>query len=246
MHEIARREYGVTVSYSFVKRTLQAAGLVKKQRARSRHRRRREPRTCFGELLHLDGSRPPWLALRPDERETLIAIPDHATNQVLHAALYGSESSHAVMTGLATVFWRVEVLKVALPYHESDHVLGIAYNVLCGGTCLQDIEQRRQDEVYLDALGAQLIPNPTTAGDFCRRFDEATIEALQIAINETRLRMWRAQPPAFLEEAIPRRMARWRRPPDSARKAWTSPITAFGAITCWWCRWRTRRSRCSS
>lgn len=97
---------------------------------------------------------------------------------------------------------RVEVLKVALPYHESDHVLGIAYNVLCGGTCLQDIERRRQDEVYLDALGAQRIPDPTTAGDFCRRFDEATIEALQTAINETRERVWRAQPAAFFEHAI--------------------------------------------
>lgn len=96
----------------------------------------------------------------------------------------------------------VEVLKVHLPYHESDHVLGIAYNVLCGGTCLQDIELRRQDEVYLDALGAQRIPDPTTAGDFCRRFDEASIEALQTAINETRLRVWRAQPAEFFEDAI--------------------------------------------
>jgi hypothetical protein len=96
----------------------------------------------------------------------------------------------------------VEVLKVALPYHESDHVLGIAYNVLCGGTCLQDIERRRQDEVYLDALGAQRIPDPTTAGDFCRRFDEAAIEALQTAINETRLRVWRTQPAAFFDEAF--------------------------------------------
>jgi hypothetical protein len=96
----------------------------------------------------------------------------------------------------------VEVLKVHLPYHESDHVLGIAYNVVCGGTCLQDIEQRRQDEVYLDALGAQRIPDPTTAGDFCRRFDEAAIEALQTAINATRVRVWQAQPPAFFDEAI--------------------------------------------
>lgn len=96
----------------------------------------------------------------------------------------------------------VEVLKVALPYHESDHVLGIAYNVLCGGTCLQDIEQRRQDEVYLDALGTQRIPDPTTAGDFCRRFDEAAIEALQTAINETRVRVWRTQPAAFFDEAV--------------------------------------------
>jgi Transposase DDE domain group 1 len=97
---------------------------------------------------------------------------------------------------------RVDVLKVHLPYHESDHVLGIAYNVLCGGTCLQDIEQRRQDEVYLDALGAQRIPDPTTAGDFCRRFDEPAIEALQAAINETRRRVWRAQPVEFFDEAV--------------------------------------------
>jgi hypothetical protein len=106
-------------------------------------------------------------------------------------------------TGLVDAIDRhVEVLKVALPYHESDHVLGIAYNVLCGGTCLQDIEQRRQDEVYLDALGAQRIPDPTTAGDFCRRFDEPAIEALQAAINETRAQVWRAQPAAFFDEAV--------------------------------------------
>ena len=106
-------------------------------------------------------------------------------------------------TGLVTAIdAHVEVLKVHLPYHESDHVLGIAYNVLCGGTCLQDIEQRRQDEVYLDALGAQRIPDPTTAGDFCRRFTAAAIEALQTAINETRVRVWRAQPAPFFDEAV--------------------------------------------
>ena len=105
--------------------------------------------------------------------------------------------------GLVTAIDRdVRVFKVHLPYSESDHVLGIAYNVLCGGTCLQDIELRRQDEVYLDALGAQRIPDPTTAGDFCRRFDEGAIEALQAAINATRLRVWRAQPAAFLAEAM--------------------------------------------
>jgi hypothetical protein len=103
---------------------------------------------------------------------------------------------------VAAIDRHVEVLKVHLPYHESDHVLGIAYNVLCGGTCLQDMERRRQDEVYLDALGAQRIPDPTTAGDFCRRFDEPAIEALQCAINETRVGVWRAQPPAFFDEAI--------------------------------------------
>ena len=115
----------------------------------------------------------------------------------------GAMHQVAQHTGLVEAIDRhVHVLKVALPYHESDHVLGITYNVLCGGTCLQDIEQRRQDEVYLDALGTQRIPDPTTAGDFCRRFDEAAIEALQTAINETRVRVWRAQPAAFFDEAV--------------------------------------------
>jgi transposase len=118
-HQIARREHGVTVSYSFVKHTLQAAGLVKRHRARGRHRRRREPRACFGELLHLDGSTHPWLALRPEARQTLIAIPDDATNCVLHAALYRTESTHAVMTALAAVF-RQHGLPMAL-YTDRAH-----------------------------------------------------------------------------------------------------------------------------
>ena len=97
----------------------------------------------------------------------------------------GAMHQLAQHTGLVDAIDRhVEVLKVALPYHESDHVLGLAYNVLCGGTCLQDIERLRQDEVYLDALGTPRIPDPTTAGDFCRRFNAPAIEALQTAINE--------------------------------------------------------------
>jgi len=96
---------------------------------------------------------------------------------------------------------QVEVLKVHLPYHESDHVLNIAYNVLCGGKCLEDIEWRRNNEVYLDALGAQRVPDPTTEGDFCRRFKEPDIDHLMAAINETRLRVWGQQPEEFFEEA---------------------------------------------
>lgn len=96
----------------------------------------------------------------------------------------------------------VQVLKIHLPYHESDHVLNIAYNALSGGTCLEDIELRRNDEVYLDAVGAQRIPDPTTAGDFCRRFSPAHIERLMGAINEVRVKVWRQQPEEFFEEAI--------------------------------------------
>lgn len=66
----------------------------------------------------------------------------------------------------------LNLLKRHLPYHESDHILNIAYNILSGGTCLEDIELRRNDEAYLDALGAKIIPDPTTAGDFLRRFKQ--------------------------------------------------------------------------
>ena len=97
---------------------------------------------------------------------------------------------------------KVKVLKRHLPYHESDHVLNIAYNALNGGRCLEDIELRRQDEVYLDALGAQRIPDPTTAGDFCRRFGKGDIEQLMDSINEARLRVWKQQGPEFFEQAI--------------------------------------------
>ncbi|MFH0945437.1 MAG: IS1380 family transposase [Planctomycetota bacterium] len=96
----------------------------------------------------------------------------------------------------------LHLLKAHVPYHESDHVLNIAYNSLLGGTCLEDIELRRNDEVYLNALGAVTIPDPTTAGDFCRRFAEPELEVLQKVINRRRLQVWRRQPDPFFEEAI--------------------------------------------
>lgn len=86
---------------------------------------------------------------------------------------------------------RLQVLKRHLPYHESDHVLNIAYNTLTGGNCLEDIELRRNDEAYMDALGAQRIPDPTTAGDFTRRFTEQDVSDLLEAVNSIRPRMWK-------------------------------------------------------
>ena len=97
----------------------------------------------------------------------------------------------------------LHLLKRHLPYHESDHVLNIAFNLLAGGKRIEHLELRRNDEVYLDALGAERIPDPTTAGDFCRRFSsEADVLTLMDAINESRLRVWAQQPDAFLDEAI--------------------------------------------
>ncbi len=97
---------------------------------------------------------------------------------------------------------RLHLLKEHKPYHESDHVLNIAYNLLAGGDCLQDLELLRNDEVYLDALGAQRIPDPTTAGDFCRRFKPYQVQWLMRAINAVRLKVWRQQPAEFFAQAI--------------------------------------------
>ena len=97
---------------------------------------------------------------------------------------------------------RLVLFKIHLPYHESDHVLNLAYNALCEGTCKEDIELRRNDAAFLDAIGARRIPDPTTAGDFCRRFDAADIRALQGAGHETRQKVWAAQPAAFFAQAV--------------------------------------------
>ena len=102
-YRFARRDHAVRLSYSFVKLALQEAGLVRKARARGRHRRRREPRASFGELLHLDGSPHAWLRRCPDQRQTLIAILDDATKRLLYAQLWPAETTAAVFTALHAV-----------------------------------------------------------------------------------------------------------------------------------------------
>lgn len=102
-YRTVKREHGVKLSYTCVKQMLQGAGLVKKGRARGRHRLRRERKARFGEMLHLDGSRHAWLALVPDERQTLIQSADDATSRLLYAQLWPAETAQAVMTGLAEV-----------------------------------------------------------------------------------------------------------------------------------------------
>jgi len=97
---------------------------------------------------------------------------------------------------------KVNVLKRHLPYHESDHVLNLSYNIMAGGVRLEDIELRRNDENYLNGLGAQRIPDPTTAGDFTRRFAPEDTLALMEAINASRQRVWNLQPEGFLNEAV--------------------------------------------
>jgi len=98
-----RRDHGLRWSYTLMRQVLQTAGLVRRHRPRGRHFRRREPRACCGELLHLDGSRHRWLALCPQHDQHLIVVVDDATRRILYARLEESESSTAVMTALAAV-----------------------------------------------------------------------------------------------------------------------------------------------
>ena len=152
-HEIACRAHGVTLSYSTAKQALQQAGLVKKQRARGRHRRRREPRACFGELVHLDGSLHRWFALAPDARPCLILVSDDATKRVLHAAFYPTESQQAVMTSLAAVL-RADGLPMAL---YTDRAPWAFYTPTAKGP----VDKRRLTQVgrALARLGIEHIPS---------------------------------------------------------------------------------------
>jgi hypothetical protein len=97
----------------------------------------------------------------------------------------------------------IHVFKRHLPYQESDHVLNLAYNILAGGTCIEDLELLRTNEAYLDALGAKCIPDPTTAGDFCRRFetDQQVLQLMDV-FNQVRLKVWKQQESSFFDQAI--------------------------------------------
>jgi len=152
-HHIARREHGVTLSYSFVKLALQEAGLVPRRRARGRHRRRREPRACYGELLAIDGSSHGWLVRCPDQRQTLITVIDDATKRLLYAQLWPGETTVAVMIALGDVF-RSAGLPIAL---YTDRASWAFLTPKAGGKV--DREQLTQVGRALARLGIEHIPS---------------------------------------------------------------------------------------
>ena len=105
--------------------------------------------------------------------------------------------------GLAEDINRIcPIFKLHLLYSEADHVLNMAFNLLAGGTCLEHLELRRQDEACLNALGAERIPAPTTAGDFCRRFSNWDVFALMESFHEARLNVGKQQPDSLFDQAI--------------------------------------------
>jgi hypothetical protein len=119
--------------------------------------------------------------------------------QAIASGGIGAIHKLASKVGLVEALDGLDILRRHRPYRESDHVLNIAYNILCGGRVLDDIEVRRNDAAFLDALGARTIPDPTTAGDFCRRFDAEAIQHLMDIINQVRVGVWKRQPAAFFD-----------------------------------------------
>ena len=125
----------------------------------------------------------------------------HRTRAITHGGI-GAMHQVAIKSGLIEAIDKhLQVLAYHRPYHESDHVLTHAYNLAHGGTAIDHIDLMRGDEVLLDALDAASLPAPTTAGDFCRRFEADDIDQLQLAINSARLNVWKKQPAAFFEVA---------------------------------------------
>lgn len=156
-----------------------------------RRRLDREKRKIAKRLAPLIGGTEPRELGRPEFRASGIVYELAERSRAIPCGGVGAIMRLVDDIGLVSALnERLRILKVARPYQDSDHVLNIALNVLCGGTVLEDIEIRRNDAVFLDALGARAIPDPTTAGDFVRRFDEDAVWRLMHIINTVRTKVW--------------------------------------------------------
>lgn len=161
---------------------------------------RREARTIARRLEPVVGGREPRDEA-PELSARAIRYEVGSRFSAISAGGIGAVVRVAWSTGLVPALHTcLPILKARRPYSEADHVMNIVYNVMCGGRVLDDIEVRRNDRVFLDALGARTIPDPTTAGDFCRRFETADIERLMTIVNEVRLGVWRRQRASFFAE----------------------------------------------
>jgi transposase len=100
-HEKLREEHSIDLSYTWVKTLLQGAGLVAKQKARKKHRRKRERKPILGMMLHIDGSHHQWFG--DDRWHDLIVILDDATGEIYYAQLVEAESTATIMTAIRQV-----------------------------------------------------------------------------------------------------------------------------------------------
>lgn len=149
-HEKLREKHGIELSYTFVQKALQGAGLVSRGRKRRKHRRRRERRPMTGMLLHIDGSKHQWFA--DDRWYDLIVILDDATGEIYYAQLVEEESTRTVMAGLREVI-ETKGLFCALYSDRGSHFF---VTPKTGGK----VDKHRLTQVgrALKELGVQMIP----------------------------------------------------------------------------------------
>jgi len=162
---------------------------VKTSRAKTlRNRKRRIERRLDPNRSRAQRAKPmiDGTGLRYSMSERIRGVPSGGVGLMLRLAIW-SGLREALDENLS-------IFKRHLPYHESDHVLTVALNILAGGRSLEDIELIRNNENFLDLLGAERLPDPTTVGDFCRRFTESRVDCLMDTVNDVRKRIWRSQP----------------------------------------------------
>ena len=216
-HEIAQREHGVTLSYTFVKNVLQTAGLVARRKKRGPHRRRRPRKESFGEMLHVDGSKHAWLALKPELRQMLIVVQDDATSRLLYAQLWPEETTEAVMTAL-----KATVAEHGIPMSlYSDRASWAFYTLKAGGKV--DKERPTQVGRAMERLGVEHIPaySPQARGR-----SERTNRTLQDRlVNELRAKRVRTVKTAnryIAETFVPSYNERFSRAPRNPQPAFVS------------------------
>ncbi len=217
-HGILKREHNVTLSYSFVKAALQGAGLVKKKRKRGRHYQKRERRSCFGEMLHIDGSSHAWLALKPDERFCMIPVIDDATSRLLYAQLWPQETTFAIMTALGEV-----VARHGIPMSLYSDRASWAFNTPKAGGKV-DKENLTQVGRILKQLGVEHIPaySPQARGR-SERINRTLQDRL---VNELRIKRIKTIDSAnrYLRDSfIPQYNKEFSREPSSPETAFVSP-----------------------
>lgn len=216
-HELAVRDHGVTLSYSFVKSALQQAGLVRKKRARGKHRRRREPRPCVGEMLHIDGSRHAWLSLCPEERQTLIAVADDATSELLYAQLWSGETTLSILSALREVLGTHGIPQALY----SDRASWAAFTPKAGGRA--DPSKPTHVARALERLGIeQILAYSPQARGRSERLNRTLQDRL---VNELRLHGIRTVDEAnrYLRATyIPQHNANFRREPTDSESAFVA------------------------
>jgi transposase len=151
-HEQLVGRHGLSCSYTWVRNLLQEAGYVKRSKGRGGHRKRRERRPLFGQMLHLDGSEHEWLALKPGERQVLLLVVDDATGWNLAAKLVEAETTKTCLGVMRKVVKRFGI--PAQLYTDRHSVYW--YTRKAGGKV--DRERLTQFGRAMEELGVEMIP----------------------------------------------------------------------------------------